>query len=91
MFTWKPLDVDLIGRCAAETGAIVTAENHQVANGLGAAVATAVASTCPVPMSFVGVQNHFGEVGRIEFLQKKFNLTAAEIVRKTLETVERKL
>lgn len=90
MFTWKPLDTELIARCAAETGAIVTAENHQTTSGLGRAVATAVAQTHPVPMGFVGVHDHFGEVGEMPFLRDKFKLTAAEIVDRTLETIARK-
>ena len=91
MFTWKPLDAELIASCAAETGAIVTAENHQVANGLGAAVAAAAAAAShPVPMGFVGVQNHFGEVGEMPFLREKFRLTAQQIVETTLDTLERK-
>ena len=90
MFTWKPLDAELIASCAAETGAIVTAENHQVANGLGAAVAAAAAASHPVPMGFVGVQNHFGEVGEMPFLREKFRLTAEQIVETTLATLERK-
>lgn len=90
MFTWKPLDTELVARCAVETGAIITAENHQTSNGLGAAVASAVARTTPVPMGFVGVENHFGEVGRMEFLRDKFGLTSSAIVEQVDATVKRK-
>ena len=70
MFTWKPIDEELIVASAKETGAIVTAENHQVNCGLGSAVAQVVAKNCPVPMEMVGVQNRFGQVGAQDFLQK---------------------
>ena len=60
MFTWKPIDQELIVASAKETGAIVTAENHQVNCGLGSAVAQVVAKNCPVPMEMIGVQNRFG-------------------------------
>ena len=90
MFTWKPLDAELVAQCAAETGAIVTAENHQTTSGLGRAVAAAVAESHPVPMSLVGVHDHFGEVGEMPFLRDKFNLTAVEIVTRSLETIARK-
>ena len=43
MFTWKPIDEELILKCAEETGAIVTAENHRVCSGLGSAVANVLA------------------------------------------------
>lgn len=80
MFTWKPLDRELVARCAAETGAIVTAENHQATCGLGSAVASVVAKECPVPMEFVGIQDHFSETGSLGFLREKFGLLAANIV-----------
>jgi len=89
MFTWKPLDVETIARCAAETEAIVVAENHQVANGLGAAVAAAVTSTTPRPMGYVAVNDHFGEVGEMPFLRDKFGLNADNIVATAIETLER--
>ena len=62
MFTWKPLDEELVLRCAAETGAIVTAENHNVVCGLGSAVANCLAKNHPTVQEFVGVQDMFGQV-----------------------------
>ena len=77
MFTWKPLDEQLILDSAAECGAIVTAENHQVKVGLGSAVANVVIKNNPVPMEMVGVEDRFGQVGAESFLREEYGLTAA--------------
>lgn len=90
MFTWKPLDRELIADCAKATGAIVTAENHFVDSGLGHAVAAVCAEECPVPMGFIGVKGVFGEVGSSDFLKKRFEMTAEDIAKKAQETVARK-
>ena len=90
MFTWKPIDEELIVASAKETGAIVTAENHQVNCGLGSAVAQVVAKNCPVPMEMVGEQNRFGQVGAQDFLQKEYNLTADDIVAAVKKVISRK-
>jgi len=91
MFTWKPLDRDLIINCAKETGAIVLAENHQLASGLGHSVAAVVAETCPVPMGFIGAKDCFGEVGDLPYLLKTFEMRDVDIVAKVMETIKRKL
>jgi transketolase len=62
MFCWRPVDKELVIRCAKETGAIVTAENHATSTGLGSAVANVVVNNCPVPMEFIGVTERFGAV-----------------------------
>lgn len=80
LFTWKPIDSDLITKCAIETGAIVTAENHNILCGLGSQVAKVVAQNAPVPMEFVGVRDIFGQVGPEDFLREYYKLTADEIV-----------
>lgn len=88
MFTWKPIDQEAICAAADETGAIVTAENHNVINGLGAAVAEVLVKNDPVPVEMVGVQDIFGEVGKLDALAERFGLKAgniAEAVRKVLE------
>ncbi|MEG2018581.1 MAG: transketolase C-terminal domain-containing protein [Clostridium sp.] len=91
MFTIKPIDSDLIIKSAKETGAIVTAENHSVINGLGAAVAEVVMAKCLVPMERVGVQDRFGQVGDVEFLKKEYGLTAEEIANKAKIAIARKV
>ncbi len=77
--TVKPLDVATLEKAAKETGCIVTAEEHTVVHGIGAAVASTVAQTHPVPMAFVGVQDVFGESGEADELLKKYGLTSEKI------------
>ena len=90
MFTWKPLDEQLILDSAAECGAIVTAENHQVKVGLGSAVANVVIKNNPVPMEMVGVEDRFGQVGAESFLREEYGLTAAHIVEAAKKAIARK-
>ena len=90
MFTWKPLDEQLIIDSAKECGAIVTAENHQVKCGLGSAVANVVIQNNPVPMEMVGVQDRFGQVGAESFLREEYGLTAAHIVEAAKKAISRK-
>ena len=90
MFTWKPMDSELVEKCARETGAIVTAENHNIYGGLGAAVAETVVRTCPVPMEMVGVTDRFGQVGTQAFLQEEYNLTSAAIIDACKRAIARK-
>ena len=90
MFTWKPVDTDLVESCAEETGALVTAENHNVIGGLGSAVAEAASLTVPVPIEMVGVKDRFGQVGTEEFLREEYRLTATEIIGAAQRAVARK-
>ncbi len=61
--TIKPLDEDALIALAKEAGAIVTVEEHQIAGGMGSAVAECLAKNIPVPIEFVGVANRFGQSG----------------------------
>lgn len=90
MHTIKPIDAELIVKCAAETGAIVTAEEHNVIGGLGAAVAEVVVKNSPVPMEFVGVEDTFGHSGAPFDLLKKFGLTAEHIAQSAKDAIARK-
>lgn len=90
MFTIKPVDEACILESAKRTGAIVTAENHSIFNGLGSAVSEVLSERCPVPMERVGVRDEFGEVGDQEYLMKRYKLTAEEICRKAMKVIERK-
>lgn len=90
LFTIKPIDEQLIQQCAEETGAIVTAENHSVYNGLGSAVCEVIAEKYPVPVEKVGVKDSFGEVGDMDYLKKKFGLTFENIAEKVRKVLERK-
>lgn len=80
LHTPKPIDRDTIIKSAYETGAIVTAEEHTIAGGLGSAVAEVLVQTCPVPMKMVGVQSKFGLSGEPDELFKHFGLTPQDIV-----------
>jgi transketolase len=59
----KPLDSEMIIKLAKETKKIVTVEEHQVAGGMGSAVAEVLAQNYPVPIEFVGVKDQFGQSG----------------------------
>jgi transketolase len=88
--TVKPLDEALITRAAEETGALVTAEEHQIHGGLGGAVAEAVARTRPVPIEMVAVNDRFGQSGKPDELMAAFGLKAADIVAAARKVVNRK-
>jgi transketolase len=90
MFTWKPIDTELLDNCARVTGAFVTAENHNVLCGLGSAVAEATAQIRPVPIEMVGVKDRFGQVGTEDFLREEYELTATDIVAAAKRAIERK-
>jgi len=86
----KPLDVATIAASAHRTGAVLTAEEHQMAGGLGGAVAEALADHYPVPMARIGLADRFGESGRPDELLEYFGLTAPHVVTRALELVKRK-
>jgi transketolase len=88
--TIKPIDRELLMACAQETGAIVTAEEHNVYGGLGSAVAEALATSCPVPIEFVGIEDTFTESGDYEKLLAKYGLSAANIVARAQKVLKRK-
>lgn len=90
MFTLKPIDKEEIIRCAKETGAIVTAENHSIINGLGSGVAEVIAENEIVPLERVGVQDRFGQVGPVDYLKEQYNLTYKDIMSKVKRVIERK-
>ena len=88
--TIKPIDEDAILNACKTTGAIVTCENHNIIGGLFSAVSDVVCRTYPVPVEPVGVQDQFGEVGPIDYLQTKFGLTAKDIEVKAKFAISRK-
>ena len=90
LFTWKPLDEELVLRCAEETGAVVTAENHNLSCGLGSVVANFLAQNRPTPQEFVGIRERFGQVGPVDFLMEEYGLRAAEIVDAVKRVIARK-
>ena len=80
MHTIKPIDRELIEKCAAETGRIVTMEEHSVTGGLGSAVAETVCQTKPVPVEIIGIEDRFTESGNYEELLEKYGLTPDTII-----------
>ncbi|MDR1626053.1 MAG: transketolase family protein [Spirochaetia bacterium] len=86
--TIKPIDRDLIVKCASETKGIVVAEEHSITGGLGSAVAEVLAANKPAPVAFVGVENTFTETGDYESLLTKYGLTAGNIVEKAKKIVK---
>lgn len=77
--TVKPLDEDLVARCAEQTGCAVTAEEHSIIGGLGDAVSEVLLRRCPVPTRRVGVKDSFGRSGEPKALLEYFGLTPAAI------------
>jgi len=90
MATIKPIDTALLARCAAETGAIVTAEDHNIYGGLGGAVAEALAATHPCPVEFVGVRDVFGASGEPDELADHFQISAPFIADAARRVIARK-
>ena len=80
--TIKPIDREIIINAAKETGAIVTAEEHNIIGGLGSAVAEVVCEACPVPVIRVGVEDQFGHSGKVPPLLEMYKLTPANLVAK---------
>ncbi|MFA7200531.1 MAG: transketolase C-terminal domain-containing protein [Bacteroidales bacterium] len=87
--TIKPLDAQAVLNSAKKTGAVVTAEEHLVAGGLGEAVAGLLAQHYPVPMRMVAMEEGFGQSGTPAQLMEFYNLNAAAIVEKVLELKNR--
>ena len=86
----KPIDVETITDAARECGCIVTAEEHQVHGGLGAAVAEVTGKNFPVPIEFVGIKDRFGTSGEPDELLNYFGLNWETIYASALKAIERK-
>ncbi len=89
MHTVKPIDREAV-LFAAKCGAVVTAENHNIINGLGSAVAEVLCEEAPVPLERVGVNDRFGEVGTQDYLMKILCITSNDIVSKAIKCIKRK-
>jgi transketolase len=90
MSTLKPIDAAAIVKAAEETGAIVTAEEHQEHGGLGSTVARVIAKNRPVPMEFIAVKDKFGMSGKPAELLVKYGLTSQDIAKAVREVIKRK-
>ena len=85
--TIKPIDKDIILAAAADTGAIVTAEEHNIIGGLGSAVAEVVCEARPVPVLRVGTEDCYGRSGKVPALLELYGLTPANIAAKAKAAV----
>jgi transketolase len=92
MFSIKPVDKNIVAKCGQDTGAIVTAEEHNIVGGLGGAVAEASVESYPVPMKLVGINDTFGESARdeeIDLLMEKYALSSKNIAQAVVDTRSR--
>lgn len=89
--TIKPLDVDLVVAVAREARAVVTVEEHQIAGGLGSAIAETVAQHVPVPIEFVGVKDEFGQSGTPSQLIEHYGMGQDAITKAVITVLERKV
>ena len=90
MFTVKPLDEELVIRLAKECGAVVTAENHNRIGGLTSAVCECLSLNQPTPVTYVAVEDEFGEVGPQDYLENRFALTTEHIVQAVKDVLLKK-
>lgn len=88
--TVKPLDEKVILKAARDAGALVTVEEHQIAGGLGSAIAELTSRNFPVPIEFVGVQNRFGESGTPDELIERFGMSSKHIIEAAGRATSRK-
>lgn len=90
LHTIKPIDRETILNAAEETKAIVTAEEHQLAGGMGSAVAECLAQYYPAPIEMVGLKDTFGESGPANELLEKYHLTSQDIIQAIQKVLSRK-
>jgi transketolase len=88
--TIKPLDDEAVLASVRKTGCVVSAEEHQIAGGLGDSIAQLLIKNHLAPMEFVGVEDSFGESGTPTQLMEKYGLNAASIVEKAMKAIARK-
>ena len=86
----KPIDEEAIASAVKKCGAVVTVEEHQVAGGLGGAVAEVLAKKFPAPIEFVGMQDTFGESGAPEELMNKYGMGVKDIKTAVKGVIKRK-
>ena len=80
MCTIKPIDEELVLKCAKECGKIITCEEHSVIGGLGEAVCSVLSEKCPTPVRRIGVNDEFGHSGPAAAVLKQFGLCSDHIV-----------
>lgn len=81
-FTLKPIDKETIIKYARRSKLVVTAENHSITNGLGSAVSEILSENCPTKLVRIGINERFGQVGTLDFLEEEYELIAEDIYEK---------
>lgn len=79
--TIKPLDKEIIIKCAKETKKLVSIEDHNIIGGLGSAISEVLTEEYPVKLERMGIKDTFGKSGKAEKLMEYFGITATDIVR----------
>ena len=87
MHTIKPIDQELVLKCAKETGAILTCEEHNIIGGLGSAVLECLSEVFPIPVMRVGVNDEFGRSGKADQVMEAYGLSVENIVAKAKELI----
>ena len=87
MHTIKPIDEELVLKCAKETGAILTCEEHSIIGGLGSAVSEYLSGVFPIPVMRVGVNDEFGRSGKADQVMEAYGLSAENIVARAKELI----
>ena len=88
--TVKPIDVETITESAKKTGAVVTCENHNVMGALRSAVCETLCESYPVPVESIGIKEKFGEVGKMSYLRKVFDMEVTDVVNAVIKVIQRK-
>ena len=88
--TVKPIDAETIISSTKKTGCVVTAENHNVMGALRSAVSEVLVENYPVPLESIGAKEKFGEVGKVPYLRKAFNMDVEDVVGAVRKTISRK-
>ena len=83
--TIKPIDKEMIIKCAKETKRLITIEDHSIIGGLGTAICEVLSEECPTKVTRMGMKDKFGKSGKAEQLLKYFKLDSEAIIEKVKE------
>ena len=80
--TIKPLDVEMVLKCAKETKRLISIEDHSILGGMGSAIAEVLTDSYPIKLERMGVNDKFGKSGKAEELLKYFEIDSEAIISK---------
>ncbi len=89
--TIKPIDRETVIASVKKTGCAVSCENHNIIGGLGSAIAEVLTQEYPVPMEYIGTKDHFSEVGKTDYLVKKYHMDAESIKEAAKKVMQKKV